>query len=108
MTVNLKHMREVDEKQEIKLAIANNYHLYEVPIENRRYAKLRPPPTIIEVAGVNGERRCDLYSMANIAESGQRQARRKQFKGGQAKAKQYLQQLYMWCCGVDTACGPMP
>ena len=36
------------------------------------------------------------------------QARRKQFKGGQAKAKQYLQQLYMWCCGVDTACGPMP
>ena len=27
---------------------------------NRRYAKLRPPPTIIEVAGVNGERRCDL------------------------------------------------
>ena len=28
--------------------------------KNRRYAKLRPPPTIIEVAGVNGERRCDL------------------------------------------------
>ena len=30
------------------------------PHPNRRYAKLRPPPTIIEVTGVNGERQGDL------------------------------------------------